>query len=112
MEKQEFTIGQVNEAIVRLRGAGLTSENLQKLIENKNLAEQIVTILNKARKIYGKKILGNVWEIDKIEITPEIEKKLRKIRDDFDVGVWKRRKKREKKRREANKRLSGFRINH
>lgn len=45
MEKQDFTIGQVHEAMIRLQGVGLTPKTLQKVIEKKELAEQVVKVV-------------------------------------------------------------------
>jgi len=63
-----------------------------------------------ARKIAGKKILGNVWEIDRRKLTPELEKKYEEIRRSYARGIARRQEKRERKRRKAEKELRGFLV--
>lgn len=50
MEKEErvkYSEGQVHEAMVRLKGEGLTPEGLQKIVDSRELAEQIVSMVEK-----------------------------------------------------------------
>lgn len=49
MERQEFSEGQVHEAVVTLRGAGLTPGGLQRLVNSKRLAEKTVSLLEEVR---------------------------------------------------------------
>lgn len=53
MEKEEriqYTEGQTHELMVRFRGVGLTPEDVQKIIDNKNLAKRIISVVKEAKK--------------------------------------------------------------
>ena len=65
----------------------------------------------KTKKILGQKIL-DAWKIDTVEITPEIEEEYRQIKKEFARGMAKKQAEREKKRREADRKLRDFLITY